>query len=395
MDTYTLEVLLGFTELQVDEVTLKANRIELHCHSKFEEHICPSCLQKCRSVKSISRRVVRDMSLLGKEVYLFLESRQFHCEDCNRYFQEQFSFVEANKTQTIRLEQYLYLCIKDSSIKQVAVRENVLWDVLQSLFERYSEAEISRDLNYFPKRIGIDEFSYRKGKKDYAVVIVDLDKGCVWEVLENRDKESLKAWFLSKGAAFCEGIAVLSCDMWEGFSNTAKEVFPHAVVVIDRFHFFAHCHKMLDNIRKQLRRQEPDNEQFKHIKWLLYKSWKDLDMAQRSQLLRVFRHSPELKKAYFLKIELQNIFDAPLNKEQAKSCLTSWKEQAGQLPHKAMDAFLKTLNAWENDILNFFTYRVSNGIVEGINNAIKTLKRVTYGFRNFQHFRARILVNFL
>ncbi|PSJ75402.1 hypothetical protein C7N43_19190 [Sphingobacteriales bacterium UPWRP_1] len=45
--------------------------------------------------------------------------------------------------------------------------------------------------------------------------------------------------------------------------------------------------------------------------------------------------------------------------------------------------------------MNFFTYRVSNGIVEGINNAIKTLKRVTYGFRNFQHFRARILVNFL
>ncbi|OWY24438.1 hypothetical protein C7N43_29705 [Sphingobacteriales bacterium UPWRP_1] len=58
--------------------------------------------------------------------------------------------------------------------------------------------------------------------------------------------------------------------------------------------------------------------------------------------------------------------------------------------------FLSLLTSpWENDILNFLTYRVSNGMVEGINNAIKTLKREAYGFRNFQHFRARIFVNFL
>ena len=86
MDAHTLEVLLGFTDLQVDRAVLKKERIELHCHSKFEENLCPSCLQKCRKVKSVSQRVVRDMSLLGKEVYLHLESRQFHCETCNRYF---------------------------------------------------------------------------------------------------------------------------------------------------------------------------------------------------------------------------------------------------------------------------------------------------------------------
>ncbi|WP_084761845.1 transposase [Spirosoma spitsbergense] len=43
----------------------------------------------------------------------------------------------------------------------------------------------------------------------------------------------------------------------------------------------------------------------------------------------------------------------------------------------------------------FFSTRHSNGLVEGINNAIKTLKRVGYGFRNFEQFRERILVNFL
>ncbi|MFN0204035.1 MAG: transposase, partial [Bacteroidia bacterium] len=137
---------------------------------------------------------------------------------------------------------------------------------------RYSDIEVSFiemsvQLNYFPKRISIDEFSYKKGKKSYAVVIVDLDRACVWDVLEQRDKECIKLYFMGKGEVFCKGIEVVSCDMWEGFSNTAKEVFPNVEVVIDRFHFFSHCNKALDTIRKELRKQERNNEYFKAIKW--------------------------------------------------------------------------------------------------------------------------------
>jgi transposase len=396
MDTQTLEVLLGFTSIEVVGVTMEKSRIVLDCRSKFEEQICPSCLKKCKKIKSVSVREVRDMSLLGKEVYLRIESRQFHCEDCGRYFQERFSFVEANKTQTIRLEKYLYGYLKSGrSIQEVAVRENVLWDVLQGIFERYSQKEIKENLQYFPKRIGIDEFSYRKGKKEYAVVIVDLDRGWVWDVLEERSKVYLEAYFLSKGAVFCQGVEVVSCDMWEGFSNTAKAVFPQAEVVIDRFHFFVHCHQVLDTIRKQLRKQDPKNERFKAIKWLLYKAWKDLSIKERTTLLKAFRHAPTLRKAYFLKVELQNIFETHMDKDTAEKHIIDWIEEAKKLGHQAMDKFLNTLQTWKNDILNFFTHRVSNGIVEGINNAIKTLKRVAYGFRNFEHFRARILVKFL
>lgn len=242
--------------------------------------------------------------------------------------------------------------------------------------------------------------AYRKGKKDYAVVIVDLDKSCVWEVLEDRSKERLKSYFLSKGEVFCAGIEVVSCDMWEGFSNTAKEVFPNVSVVIDfgvpdRFHFFHHCHQVLDTIRKELRKNDPDNVSFKAIKWLLYKSWADLNAEQRGTLLKAFRRSTTLKKCYFLKIELQNIFNADIDKSKAEKYVLEWIEEAKKVQHKAMDKFLKTFQTWKNDILNFFTYRISNGIVEGINNAIKTLKRVAYGFRNFDHFRTRILVNFI
>jgi transposase len=62
--------------------------------------------------------------------------------------------------------------------------------------------------------LGIDKFAYCKGKKDYAVVVVDLDRAVVYDVLENRDKEALIAYFKANGAAFCADITLFSCDMW-------------------------------------------------------------------------------------------------------------------------------------------------------------------------------------
>ena len=38
-----------------------------------------------------------------------------------------------------------------------------------------------------------------------------------------------------------------------------------------------------------------------------------------------------------------------------------------------------------------FDYPYTNGFTEGCNNKIKVLKRNTYGYRNFERFRKRIL----
>ncbi|MGL4372491.1 MAG: transposase, partial [Turicibacter sp.] len=34
----------------------------------------------------------------------------------------------------------------------------------------------------------------------------------------------------------------------------------------------------------------------------------------------------------------------------------------------------------------------TNGILEGINNKIKVIKRIAFGYRSFYHFKARILI---
>ncbi|MCM2437793.1 transposase [Periweissella beninensis] len=57
---------------------------------------------------------------------------------------------------------------------------------------------------------------------------------------------------------------------------------------------------------------------------------------------------------------------------------------------------LKINNTFKNpnEIVNSFEYGFSNGPVEGINNKIKVISRIAYGFRNFENFRQRILISF-
>lgn len=395
LDLSTIEILLNLPYVQVSAVYLEKSTLHIHCHSLLEETICPNCLKKLCKVKKKVTRLVRDLSIVGNVVQLHLESRQFYCSDCNRYVHEHFSFVDSSRTMTTRYEKYVYECCRHSSVERVVVQENIVWDTVQSIFTRYAQKETQFLKTYQPARIGIDEFALKKGHKDFATVIVDLDKGHVLDVLNFRTKEELIAYFKAKGTDFCSKIEVFSCDLWDGFLTTAKTVFPNADMVADRFHVFKLLNEVLDKERKKLRHEFKNDEDYKAIKWLLFKPWESLNDKQKRMLLRAFRKSNALRQLYFVKNELRNIFESPYSKEQAQSHLKEWIEQAKNLKQNVLNGFINTLERHFDNILNFFTHRVSNAIVEGVNNVIKAIKRNGYGFRNFENFKLKILCQFL
>ena len=83
----------------------------------------------------------------------------------------------------------------------------------------------------------------------------------------------------------------------------------------------------------------------------------------------------------------------PLTVQLLPDAWTSGSMPATRLELPEFKSCLKTLVNWKPYILNAFDFRLSNGFTEGCNNAIKTLKRVAFGFRNFRSFRARILLS--
>ena len=388
------EQILAIKEIRVDRVDWQERALHIYCSSIFEEALCPHCLKKRRIIHQSYERKIRDLAITGKEVYLHLNQRQFYCPDCDRRFNEHFQFVAPQRTMTRRYERHVYESCKASTLQRVSTQENLVWSAVNEICQRGAQQELQERSLSSIKAIGMDEFAIKKGHRHYATVIVDLERVEIIDILEHREQTKLIAYFQNKGTEWCEGIEVFCSDMWAGFMNTARAVFPRVTLVVDRFHFFSYLNKAIDNQRKSLRRQCKDQEAYKGLKWALLKNVEDLTPEQKKKRDRAFLLSPELKLLYEHKEWFRAILNQNLTRKQGDIALKQWIEAAQSINNKYLNRFLYMLNDWKEYVLNYFVYRVTTSVIEGINNTIKTVKRMSYGFRNFVNFKQRVLISF-
>ena len=393
-ESEVFESILGIKEIQVDRVEWQEQSLHIYCSSVVEEAICPHCLNKRQVINQTYERQVRDLPITGKAVYLHLQQRQFYCPDCDRYFNERFSFFDPKRTMTRRYERHVYECCKASTILNISVQENLVWQTVNEICQRGARKEIDGRPSVEVRVVGMDEIAIKKGHRDFATVIVDLERVEIIDILEYREQAKLIEYFKSKGTAWCEGIEVFCSDMWQGFINTAKAVFPQATLAVDRFHFFSYLNKAVDSHRKSLRRQFKDKEEFKRLKWALLKNPENLTPTQKDKLDRAFLQAPELKLIYDHKEKFRAIFNQHLTRKQGEIELNKWMEEAKKMKNKHLNNFLYMLNDWKEYVLNYFIHRFTTSVIEGINNSIKTVKRMGYGFRNFANFKQRVLISF-
>lgn len=390
-----IELLLNLPKVKVLSYELSDKEVHIYCESVEKSSTCPVCERRSTQVQMYQERKIRDMALLGRKVFLHLTTRQFQCKDCTRYFNESFEFVSKNGTMTIRYEEYIYFMLENICISDLCVKEDIAWATAQRIYEKYADKALSkRDVWQKVRYLGIDEISVKKGHKNYACVLVDLDSGIILDFLENRQKETIEAYFKKKGAVICNQIEVVSSDMWDAYSNLAGKLFPKAISVIDRYHFFVHLNKALDASRRALRKDFPDEALFRNLRWALLKNPNDLSMEEKDILSNVFALNPVLGCIYELRKELKGIFDLDITKEEAKQKVEEWEKKAIALDTKPIKGFIKTLHNWKDKVLNFFQQRITNATVEGLNNAIRGVIRRSFGFHSFENLKRRVLIEF-
>ncbi|MGH1336091.1 MAG: ISL3 family transposase [Aureispira sp.] len=222
--------------------------------------------------------------------------------------------------------------------------------------------------------------------------MVDLERGIQLDVLPNRKKETLIAHFKSLGEDFCNQIEVVCSDIWKTYINVAKEFFPNAEIVIDRFHVVKALNNVLDMLRKKLRRVFKKEDCFKSIKWKLFKRSEKCDAHDFALLKNAFDKSWLLEEIYELSNTFNSMFDRASNKKQLEHQLDLWIEFASQLNFKPLNSFIQTLRRWKNHVAAFASQRITNATTEGLNNFLRYFKRISFGLPNFQHMRLRILI---
>jgi len=246
------------------------------------------------------------------------------------------------------------------------------------------------------KVLCLDEIAPHKGHGSYYLIISAPELGIVLDVLKDRKKASLEAWFDERGADWCAAVEVCCADMWDAYHEAAQAKLPHARLTVDRFHVMKNLNDAVTKARRAIQKQADDATKalLKGCRWLLVKNAENLTAEEQAKLQAMLAASPALKTCYELKEAFRAWFNQSGNRAEAEQSLDDWLAQVQASGLKALQAFTQTLANWRERILNYFDGRHSNGFAEGVNLKIKMINRRGFGYRNFANFRLHILVAF-
>lgn len=386
------EELLDLPSVEILEISIEPKIITIECQVKKTCDKCPTCGQETSFVNQYYHRKLRDLNMGIRHVYLSVKMRQFYCKACNRYFTEMLAFADLNKDHTHRQSDYMFCLARKQSYTEVAAIVDTSPKTVERVVLAQCEKIIDIPKRYKDvKRLGIDEQSHRKGKKDYLCILTDLDRGIIVDMLPNRKKETLIAHFKSLGADFCHQITEVSCDYWDAYISTSKSCFPNAKIILDRFHVTKLLNIVLDDFRKSLRKNDKENQHYKRLKWILFKQYHTLTDKQLDDLDAAFEDSPILKELYHIREKFHHILDNEVSIPNAVKALEKWVDEivGKQITH--FDRFIKTLKSTKEYIANYVEKHLSNAVTEGLNNLIRSVRRIAFGMTNFQHLKLRVL----
>lgn len=369
--------------------------------SKNQKATCPHCGLESDKLHQNHRHLVKDLPISGQPVYLQVNRRQFKCDNCRKPFSEELHFVAKKRTYTKRLAENILEQLKEGDILNVSRRNDVTEEEIQRMVEDIAEEITEPDLSKL-KRLGIDEIALVKGQKNYCAVLVNLDTGKLIAILEKRTQEELKKTLTGWGKDVLEQIEEVSIDLWLPYKNLVKELMPSAEVVADRFHVMKQINQELDEQRraekraveaqknkKQKAEKEAKLEVLKRSKYSLLKNEEDLTETQKIKLEAIKENFQNLKKMQELKEEFRKIYETSENPTEGMLSISEWLAKSSSVFTKSC----QTIRNWFGEIISYFEQRTTNGVVEGINNKLKLIKRRGYGFRNFRNFWVRSMLS--
>jgi len=201
------------------------------------------------------------------------------------------------------------------------------------------------------------------------------------EVIDSHKSDDIIAVLKQQPLAMREGVEEVCVDMWGGFPKVIREVFPNAKIVVDRFHVQKLVNKALNKIRLALNLKGLKN------RYLLMSNQMNLTNEDKEELEIVLSAYPSLRIAHELKEELIAIYNSNITSCGGMRKIKKWLISASVMFGSASE----TLDSHLEEICNYFNNRTTSGVTEGINTRIKLIVRQSYGFKNFDLVKEKLL----
>jgi len=348
--------------------------------------------------------MIRHLPAFGRATYLRYRPHRYQCQDCEGHptTSETLAWHDAKSPHSFAYDNHLLVELVNSTVEDVSLKEGISYARMAGVLERQVNAHVDWNVITEIEILGLDEIALKKGHRDYVTLVTGRlrdGKIMILGVLPGHEKAEVIEFLRLIPLRIAQTVQTVCCDLWEAYTEAAREELPSARIVADRFHVAKHYRHAADEVRKQeLHRlkKELTKEEYKKLNGsfrAFRKNAKDLNKEERKVLKRFFALSALAKQAYISREQLTAIFDRHLSKKQAQAKIRGWIQKVQNSKSNYYDDFLKLLNTWWEEITNYFIHRENSGFVEGLNNKVKVLKRRCYGIFNLKHLFQRIFLD--
>jgi transposase len=365
--------------------------VRLEADERFRP-LCHACGQPARCVHSHGRRFIRDLDFGGTRMMLQVEYRKVWCDRCGGVRVEQLEFADLHQRVTHRLAAYAAeLCRQGLSVAAVARHLDLDPKTVKAIDQAALQAEFGTTVYQGLRRLAIDEIALKKGQNDYMTVVLDYDSGRVVWMGTGHGVATLEVFFREMPAAVRGAIQAVAIDMWDPYIKALRQWCPNAEIVFDLFHVVRAFHRVIDDIRNQEFQQadRPGRMTLKGSKYLFLKNWGNLERGQQVRLKGILAMNRRLNTLYWLKDLLVYIWSYEHPAWAAKS-LQQWCSVARQDGHPKLATFAGRLERYRYGILSHCRHPMHTSRIEGVNNRIKVIKRVAYGFHDPEYFALKV-----
>lgn len=372
----------------------------------------PRACERCRFIntgqiirKGWKHNCMVQLLMSKQGIWLNLSKQIFQCHDCGDKFLATSPLVNKNAyiSNTIKYD-IAFDLMNTKTETQIATDHNVSVNTVSRAMDNHN-AKPATDFSRLPRALMFDEVNLKNGRK-LSFIAADAKTHKPISIEPFRNQNQLRSFFLMFSRQVRKHVRTIVVDMNTPYFTLIKELFPHARIIIDRFHIVKLTRDALRNTRVQVMKsysrygEEAKARRFmRNHKWLLEKDSEEITyerryyrnlgwLTEQDIIDRMLHMDPTggLKGAYDL---YQDVLYAVHHKD-ANYLQAMIDYGRPRSSYAVTDR--KTLRKLKEYLSASITSRYSNGPLEALNGRIKLLKRISYGLRNWTRFRNRIFM---
>jgi len=386
--------LLGVTGLRVTDVFFQTDgKLTIKVAPSWRRPRCGRCGRRAPIYDHRRLRWWTHLPFGATPVRLAYAPRRVDCPRCG-VLTEKLPWGEAASRFTTAFEEMVAYLAQITDKTHVARQMGISWPTVGAIVTRVVARHLQPERLASLRWIGIDEFSFRKRHR-YLTIVVDHERRCIVWAAEGHKAETLDAFFELLGPEGCAAIELVSIDLAASYRKAVTENLPNAEIVFDRFHVQRLASDALDEVRRALVRELADSPDeaaaVKNTRWALLRRASSLNPEERERLSAVQKTNRPLYRAYLLNATLARALDY-LQPKRAREALQDWMAWASRSRLLPFVRVARTIRTHLPGILAYVRWRLTNGVVEGLNRKARMIVGRAYGYHSAEALIAMLFL---